>query len=427
MHYWVINNNDILCFYKDKYFYFCIITLLIIVCDEKLKTKMKPLYHLIFFVLCAVFLTACEKDHETPSGYFNEVMTGDVTEVSHNSAIVAAEIHSDCTERGVCYGTENDPTIEGSSIRCGSGSGSYTATLFSLHSNTVYHVRAYAKDGQNVVYGASKSFTTKENETPIWSDGTIPNLFSVGDSKTIRFSRGNLQYIGDGRYWQFAEHQWDYLGDNGQGGGSESADRDLFGWGTSGYGHGSVCYQPWSISENFSDYYVYGNPNYDLFSNSHRADWGYNAISNGGNEEGLWRTLTKDEWLYLFTERNTSSGISFAKAIVNRVQGVILLPDDWSSGYYTLHHTNQGDADFSSNTISSTIWELILEAHGAVFLPAAGGRYGTSLNGIGDYGNYWSSSFHDSGNAWSLLFKRDDLSPNNFSLRCGGFSVRLVR
>ena len=71
---------------------------------------------------------------------------------------------------------------------------------------------------------------------------------------------------------------------------------DMFSWGTSGYNHGAVCFQPWSLSEEPSDYYAYGQDFYDLSDCSGRADWGYNAIENGGNLEGIWRTLTKEEW-----------------------------------------------------------------------------------------------------------------------------------
>ncbi len=35
------------------------------------------------------------------------------------------------------------------------------------------------------------------------------------------------------------------------------------------------------------------------------TDWGVNQISNGGNKENLWRTLSKSEWIYLcFTRTN---------------------------------------------------------------------------------------------------------------------------
>ena len=259
-------------------------------------------------------------------------------------------------------------------------------------------------------------------------EGTIHGLFSVSNGNYVFFSQGNLQYIGSAEtpYWKFAEHQWDYLGDNGQGSDSPNVDRDLFGWGTSGYNHGAVCYQPWSTSQTNSDYYAYGNENYSLFDQTGQADWGYNAISNGGNQEDCgWRTLTIEEWQYLFITRSTPSGIRYAKAKVNDVNGVILLPDDWNANYYTLNSTNSSGASYTTNTITATQW-AILEQFGAVFFPAAGFRYGTSVNDAGSIGNYWSSSPYYSNSAWYVFFNDSGLSTGSYDYRYCGQSLRLV-
>ena len=84
---------------------------------------------------------------------------------------------------------------------------------------------------------------------------------------------------------------------------------DLFGYGTSGYDHGAVNYQPWSTFGVDSDYCAYGDLALDLNAETGQADWGYNAILNGSNREGLWRTLTGEEWEYVLFQRNTSSGV----------------------------------------------------------------------------------------------------------------------
>ena len=68
----------------------------------------------------------------------------------------------------------------------------------------------------------------------------------------------------------------------------------------------SAFYQPWCTSTVSSEfYYAYGNYAYNLFAQTGQADWGYNAIANGGNLENLgWRTLTTDEWIYVFNTRD---------------------------------------------------------------------------------------------------------------------------
>ncbi len=257
-------------------------------------------------------------------------------------------------------------------------------------------------------------------------------MFTVNaNGGSVVFSKGNLQYIGSAEtpYWKFAEHQWDYLGTTtGQNSQNQNVDRDLFGWGTSGYNHGATAYQPWSTSITNSQYYAYGNLSYNLYDQTGQADWGYNAISNGGNQENSgWRTLTKDEWGYLFNTRSTPSGIRYAKAKVNDVNGVILLPDDWNANYYTLNSTNTSDVNYTTNTITATQWAT-LEQFGAAFLPAAGERYGTSVYGAGSSGYYWSSSYLNSNSdfAWDVYFFDSSLSAGYNYYRDDGQSVRLV-
>ena len=48
--------------------------------------------------------------------------------------------------------------------------------------------------------------------TPNIVNGTLPGKFSVGPSKVVQFSQGNLQYSSN--VWRFAEHQY-CIGDIG--------------------------------------------------------------------------------------------------------------------------------------------------------------------------------------------------------------------
>jgi hypothetical protein len=267
---------------------------------------------------------------------------------------------------------------------------------------------------------------TADMNPGITPTGAISGKFTINDNgDRVCFSQGNLQYQASTNTWRFAESQWNYMGD-GNSNVSETYDGwiDLLGWGTSGYNHGAVCYQPWSTSTNSNDYLAYGEANYNLYDQNGKADWGYNAISNGGNTEGQWRTLTLDELYYLFYERPTLSGILYAQGIVNGIGGVILLPNTWDASTYELNNPNGGN--YGSNTITATDWTSILEANGAVFLPAAGFRVGTSLNGVGTYGCYWSSSYNNSYRACGVYFDSGELYPY-LTNRYGGCSVRLVR
>ena len=242
-------------------------------------------------------------------------------------------------------------------------------------------------------------------------------VFSVSSNSKVCFSQGNLQYQASTKTWRFAEHQWDMIGDaNKNISSSYSGWIDLFGWGTSGYNGKN----PWMTSTTSTGY---GNGERDIAGTNY--DWGVNnTISNG--EGKSWRTLTIDEWVYVFDKRSTSSGIRYAKATVNGVNGVILLPDNWSSSNYSLSNTNKKDAGFSSNRISQSDWTNKFEANGAVFLPAAGWRIGTSVYYVGSGGYYWSASYKDSDGAYYVYFYESGLNAGNWDYRDDGQSVRLV-
>lgn len=284
-----------------------------------------------------------------------------------------------------------------------------------------------------------------DSDVYVQVDGALNGKFTINDNgDQVCFSKGNLQYQASTNTWRFAENQWDFVGDDNSNISETYAGWiDLFGWGTSGYHDANdpynVNYQPWSTSTmivdesyNFNSY-GYGpstnmaSPN--LTGSSANYDWGvYNLISNGGNQAGLWRTLSHNEWYYVFNRRSTNSGIRFARAKVNNINGVILLPDDWSVNYCMLNSTNQSSASFNSNIITASQWNT-LEQHGAVFLPPAGNRSGTMVSGVGSGGIYWSVSsiIIYSNRACGVHFNSMGLEIGGNYSRCAGVSVRLVR
>ena len=301
-----------------------------------------------------------------------------------------------------------------------------------------------ANDYLSEGFALTATVETNPGTTPI---GAVSGKFTINDNgDRVYISQGNLQYQASTNTWRFAEHQYDFVGGTDWNGGecgnvyenevkcsnheissTYSGWIDLFGWGTSGYNHGAVCYQPWSTSTNDNDYLAYGEANYNLYDQNGQADWGYNVISNGGNTEGQWRTLTVDEWHYVFYNRPTLSGIRFAKATVDGVNGVILLPNDWDASTYNLNNTNSGGANFTSNTIAAADWTNTLEANGAVFLPSVGGRDGTSVYHVGSTGYYWSSSCtRYGGSAYDVLFHINSIFTYYDYMCSSGQSVRLV-
>ena len=373
------------------------------------------------------------------------VVTQEVTDITGNSARCSGEVTSDggdaVTARGVCWSTSPNPTLVNNTAFGGMGTGSFTTQMTNLEIGTTYYVKAYATNSVGTAYGNEVSFTTKG----LPPQGAVNGLFSVSENKKVYFSQGNLQYQASTNTWRFAEHQWDYVGGNwddlysgyqhipGTVNGSNNNNIsptysgwiDAFGWGTSGRDHGAICYQPWSTSTNNSDYYAYGSSNNNLSDFTGEADWGFNAVSNGGNSIGIWRTLTQSEWDYLFI-RQTPSGIRFVQATVNGVEGVILLPDDWDASFYTLNSINDNYGNTSGNMISESIWMNIFQIHGAVFLPFGLNREGSAIwygSGYAGQSYYWSSSDADGVKAKAIFLNAISNQNCNKSM---GLLVRLV-
>ena len=333
----------------------------------------------------------------------------------------------------------------GSSLSSAGGGGYYWSSSLYTTGNPNDACYLYFISSHHHVYPGSRYYgasvrpvrSSGQINTPT---GAINGKFTINeDGDQVYFSQGNLQYQASTDTWKFAENQYDYVGiSNSNISSTYSGWIDLFGWGTSGYHDANdpynVNYEPWSTSitsvNSSYNYEGYGpstnmtDPN--LNGTSANYDWGvYNQISNGGNQSGQWRTLTIAEWQYLFNTRTTASGIRYAKGNVNNVNGVILLPDDWSSSTYSLSDTNTSDAGFSSNTISASQWTSLEEA-GAVFMPAAGWRYGASVLEVGSYGIYWSASYSGSYYAYYVNFSDSYIGTDDYN-RSHGQSIRLVR
>lgn len=241
------------------------------------------------------------------------------------------------------------------------------------------------------------------SDEPVASNYT-PKAFTINaNGDKIFFSPGNLQYQASTNTWRFAEHQYDMIGsDNSNISNTYSGWIDLFGWGTGSNPTNLIM-----------------DPNYY----STFVDWGVNAISNGGNTPNQWRTLTTDEWVCLCITRPNAAHLR-SQATVNGVHGYIFLPDDFvlPISFTFLANAN----DWSTNVYSAIGWSK-LEAAGAVFLPAAGGRWSSNVDDVGSHGYYWSATPDYMDDAYYLYFNSSGLGPQKDYNRNYGFSVRLVR
>ena len=120
-----------------------------------------------------------KKSFSTPSD-LPIVKTLDVININRASATVQGEVISDggaeITERGICWGTENNPTITGNHISDEEGIGTYSFEITELIADETYYVRAYAKNKVGIAYGEEKSFTTGDAVLPTVTTSDITNI-----------------------------------------------------------------------------------------------------------------------------------------------------------------------------------------------------------------------------------------------------------
>lgn len=421
-----------------------------------------------YFELFPIGSNAYQSEHKTfhtqffdtpqpptpPVAELPTVITAEVNEITENSAQCGGEVTNDggaeVIERGICWSTNANPTINDSHESASYGIGSFLVSMNDLQANTTYYVRAYATNSVGTSYGADKEFATLSGGGTGVPEGAINGLFTINENgDQVYFSKGNLQYQASTNTWRFAENQWDFVGDGTYGTVYENGEKcnnefissnyngwiDLFGWGTSGWNNGNVYYQPYDCQkiDDESRGYGYGPTDgnsyeYDLVGDYAMADWGCNPIYNGGNQPNQWRILLDEsgrgEWDFLCNNRITLSGYRFAKAKVNGVKGGILFPDNWDAAIFPINEVNQNEADYTTNIISTSQWE-ILEQNGAVFIPQSGERGEPWVSYI-DWGFYWLASNDNDGNARFLSFTEYGFGSGS-SNKCSGLSVRLVR
>lgn len=234
-----------------------------------------------------------------------------------------------------------------------------------------------------------------------------PLAFSIDKDKKIIFSKGNLQYHPKYDIWRFAVNQTDYIGESNKYiTTSYKVWIDLFGWGTGAYPTKSttnMCYYPTFV------------------------DWGINKID--GDSLNGWRTLTYEEWNYIIFDRANAPSLR-GIAQVNGVNGLILLPDGWNSPadivFKNGFHSESGSRYYADYQIFTNSQWSALEKAGAVFLPASGGRYASSVYDVRYFGGYWSATEDKNGYARYLYF--DSSTAEMYSNNRGyGRSVRLVK
>ena len=303
-----------------------------------------------------------------------------------------------------------------------------------------FTIRIYASDGsvctKTITVGHSFTivrngiFTITLNNDNLQFEpnaGLLSGEFSVSPTRKVRFSQGNLMYTGFGTHavatGGTAEGTW-MFGDgwnSNQGDAYSSRWIGQFSWGTSGWNSGANYYLPYQVGES-QDFMPGGDASNNLTGPYANADWGvYNAIFNGGNQPGLWRTLSAEEWDYLLNQR-PGHLVKWGVAEVDgwAPSGLVILPDRFNLPEGLIFNEGLGlEGEISLNSYSSEQWAQ-MEAAGAVII---------LIRSEWREGRCWTTTASDVNNSYLLYISGGHVGIEE----CGregaytGVAVRLVR
>ena len=169
------------------------------------------------------------------------------------------------TERGVVYGTNQNPTIEDNKVASGTGLGEFNNALTDLQTTTTYYVRAYAINEKGTAYGEEVSFTTTKYGEGIENGHIYVDLGLSVKWATMNVGASSPEDYGDYFAW------------------GETSTKSTYSWSTYKYCNGSETTLTKYNTQ--SSYGIVDNKTQlDLTDDAARANWG-----------GAWRMPTDAE------------------------------------------------------------------------------------------------------------------------------------
>ena len=217
-----------------------------------------------------------------------EVSTTSVTDIMYTHATCGGMVTDDggltVTARGVCWSTNQNPTIMDSHTTNGSGIGNFTSSMTGLMPNTVYYVRAYATNSNITIYGMELNFITLD-----------PGCVDLGLPSGLLWATCN---VGADAPEEYGDHfAW-----------GETQPKHIYNWSTYQYCMGSNTTMTKYCSNSSYGYNGFTDNLTTLVPEDDAA------TANWGNS---WRMPTKEEWQELLD--NTTNTWTTQNGVIGRL------------------------------------------------------------------------------------------------------------
>src|SRR5690554_1863098 len=342
------------------------------------------IFPLLLMGVFLIFASSCKKDDDDNGNGNNTgipvLSTTAITDITQTTAKSGGNITSDggatVTVRGVCWSTNQTPTISDNKTTDGTGAGNFVSSISGLTANTTYYVRAYATNSNGTAYGSAMSFTTQEGSSGSTftdpRDGKVYQTVVIGDQVWMA---ENLAYL----------PSVNMVAD-----GSEDAAGSYY----YVYGYDGTNVADAKATDNYATYGV-------LYNWTAAMDGEASSSTNPSGIQGVcpagWHLPSDAEWTEL---TNYLGGTSVAGGKLKETGTT---------------HWNYPNTGATNET-------------GFTALPG-GLRYGGgTFFGIGDYGTWWSATEGSAANAWDRGMSNDGsgVYRDGYNKEVG-FSVRCVR
>ena len=364
------------------------------------------------------------------------VTTDIIADITTNSAkgggTVTDDGGSSVTERGICWSTSHEPTINNNYVKCGSGTGFFVGEMMDLLENTIYYVRAYATNSVGTSYGEELPFQTEESNiicnvnvyaSPVGlGEVTGGGVYLSGELCTVTASGHNgysfFNWTENGSVVSLEEsYSFIVTGDRSLIANFDHACVDL------GLPSGTLwatCNVGATTPEGYGDYYfAWGETNpKDTYY------WSTYKYCNGDVDQLTKYCNNSNDGYNGFTDNLTVLQPGDDAATANWGDGWCMpTKAQWEELYQNTPHTWA-----TQNGVKG--WLFTATNGNRLFLPASGFYLFNEIYSVGSYGYYWSSSLdtNDPNDAWSFyfFFLSNDYGMGSY-YRCEGQSVRPVR